>query len=204
MYLESVDLKEVYKIYRDIAGDFQCYFRATPFVSLKQYPNFKLNSLSNIKRENIKRVEKIESLLDEKSIIILDLSFNDSLEIGRVLNNRFKSHIILTMNFLFNEFGIVGNLDNISNLINTSKTLEKGRGNIYTFVLDNNRFLDNNPKLNKDQFNNQYEVTDEDLPSLEIIKKYAFNKVLIVTDNIKEDLNGYINYLKGNVDLNII
>ena len=170
----------------------------------KTYPNFKLNSLSNIKEENIKRLNKIESLLGENSIIILDLSFNNSLEIGRVLNNRFKSHIILTMNFLFNKFGVVGNLDNISNLINTSKTLEKGRGNIYTFILDNNRFLDNNPKLNKYQFNNQYEVTDEDLPSLEVIKRYGFNKVLIVTDNIKEDLNGYLNYLKGNVDLNII
>ncbi len=203
MYLENIDLKNVYKIYRDVAGDFQCYFRATPFVSLKQYPNFKLNTLSDIKDKNIKRLKKIESLLDENSIIVVDLAFNDSLEIGRTLNNKFKSHIILTMNFLFNEFGIIGNQDNISNLINTSSVIEKGKGNIYTFVLDNNRFLENE-KLNKNQFNNQYEVTDEDLPSLEVIKNYGFNKVLIVTDNIKEDLNGYINYLKDNVNISII
>lgn len=203
MYLENIDLKNVYKIYRDVAGDFQCYFRATPFVSLKQYPNFKLNPLSDIKDKNIKRLKKIESLLDENSIIVVDLAFNDSLEIGRTLNNKFKSHIILTMNFLFNEFGVIGNQDNISNLINTSSVIEKGKGNIYTFVLDNNRFLENK-KLNKNQFNNQYEVTDEDLPSLEVIKNYGFNKVLIVTDNIKEDLNGYINYLKDNVNVSII
>lgn len=203
MYLENIDLKNVYKIYRDVAGDFQCYFRATPFVSLKQYPNFKLNPLSDIKDKNIKRLKKIESLLDENSIIVVDLAFNDSLEIGRTLNNKFKSHIILTMNFLFNEFGVIGNQDNISNLINTSSVIEKGKGNIYTFVLDNNRFLENE-KLNKNQFNNQYEVTDEDLPSLEVIKNYGFNKVLIVTDNIKEDLNGYINYLKDNVNISII
>lgn len=203
MYLENIDFKNVYKIYRDVAGDFQCYFRATPFVSLKQYPNFKLNPLSDIKDKNIKRLKKIESLLDENSIIVVDLAFNDSLEIGRTLNNKFKSHIILTMNFLFNEFGVIGNQDNISNLINTSSVIEKGKGNIYTFVLDNNRFLENE-KLNKNQFNNQYEVTDEDLPSLEVIKSYGFNKVLIVTDNIKEDLNMYINYLKDNVNVSII
>lgn len=57
----------------------------------------------------------------------------------------------------------------------------------------------------KDHLNNQYGIGEDDLPSLEILKEFKYNKLIIFTkDKIKEDLGEYINFINKHITVEII
>lgn len=57
----------------------------------------------------------------------------------------------------------------------------------------------------KDKLNNQYGISDDDLPSADILKILGYTKITILTINkIKDDLQDYINFINEDIEVEVI
>lgn len=205
MNLQEVDLKDIYRRWKSNLGAFQGFFRSTPFVSLQTYEDFKLDF--NVKQEI--REEILRNVLKNCSknmFLILDLPFNEILDLALELNNKYSIKPILNINMLFHPFGIVGNKDNINKLINNGLALKKINTNKYVMLLDYDRYYNNlDIDSYNDKLNNQYIVGCDDLPYLDLLKHLKYEKIIVVTkEPIKDDLNEYIEYINGDIFVDII
>ena len=56
-----------------------------------------------------------------------------------------------------------------------------------------------------DKLNNQYGIGEDDIPSVNVLKELEYSKVIILTkDNIKEDLNDYVNFINKDMRVETI
>ncbi|MCD3235447.1 normocyte-binding protein (plasmid) [Clostridium botulinum] len=200
--LREVCIQDIYRNYRKAASELNCFFRSTPFVSLKHYEDFLIKD-----SENVALVKKeILDNVKEDTLIILDLPLSDSLNIGHILNKSNNANLVLAANFMFHTFGLIGDKKDIETLINVGMDLKENRSNKYVFILDNNRYLEKYSTIKdvpKDKFNNQYELSDEDLPTIEILNILKIKNVFLYYKDLKEDIKNYVEYLRIN-KLNII
>lgn len=204
MDLKDVDLRDCYRRWKNGLGEYRCFFRSTPFVSLKTYENFTLENKENQLDDNI--INIILEELDEKYFIIVDLDINEILDISLELNNKYNIKPILNMNLLFNNFGLIGDKINITKLINTSIKLENKICEKYVMMIPYDRYIEDIDIVNiKDRLNNQYAIGFDDLPDEEFIKELGYRGIKIITKSkVKEDLMDYINYIKNNVEVKLI
>lgn len=223
MNLQKIDLREVYRIWKSDLGPFQGFFRSTPFVSLQTYDDFELgtdniNVIENIHgTSNINSTELINEYdkrvldiimenSDDNNFLIVDLPLNEILKFALVLNNEHSTKPILNVNLLFHPYGIIGNRDNINNLINNGLKLKKINPQKFVMLIPYDRY-DEELEFNilKDKLNNQYGIGEDDLPYVNMLKELGYNKVIILTkDNIKEDLKNYMNFISSEIRVEII
>jgi hypothetical protein len=206
-FLKDLELYSIYLKWREGTKAFECFLKSATFVSLKNYPNFPLEQLSVSGEENMIYNEVKTIIAEEETsntIFILDIPGPQSVLLGYLIQNDLNIKPILTLNLLFHPYGLIGSKKLISNLLlcgnNLNNIIPKG----YIFLLDNERYLLESNGTEEKFFNNQYETTEEDMPSAELLKELSYSKVVyIYFDRVKEDINCYLDYL-DHFDIKVI
>lgn len=198
MKLNNVDWYSVYKKWTINSGVFEYLFKSSPFVSGKYIGNFELNlnkdySISNEFKEILKKN------IEKDRIIIVDVDGIIGIKTAIALNNELQASAILSYNFLFHPYGIVGDNSLIEVLIGAAKIIKPNRPITHAFILDKNRYYNdlniNNPML----FNNQYEITEEEMPDIDMLRRLNKRAVSFLYDKvIKEDIKCYLEHLRLN------
>ena len=199
MKLSEVDWYLVYKRWTANTGIFDYLFKSSPFVSAKYMDEFelKLDYECNVPNNVKKKLEN--SIIDEHTIIIVDTSTEIGMDMAVLLNNQYNVCPILSYNFLFHPYGIVGDKELIEKLIDYSEKLKTVEPITHAFILDKNRYISGLNLEDPMIFNNQYEITEEELPEVAMLialKKDRLN--FLYSGKIKEDINCYLEYLKKN------
>ncbi|AJG97065.1 normocyte-binding protein [Clostridium beijerinckii] len=205
MYLQDIDLRKVYRIWKSNLGPFQGFFRSTPFVSLQTYDNFILKE-ENTCQCNQGTLNIIVENCSENNFLIVDLPIDEILDLAFLLNNEYFIKPILNVNLLFHPFGIIGTKENINKLINNGLNLKKISTEKFVMLIPYDRYNDN-WKIDdlKDKLNNQYGISDDDLPSADILKILGYTKITILTINkIKDDLQDHINFINEDIEVEVI
>ncbi|MGG7176347.1 normocyte-binding protein [Clostridium paraputrificum] len=205
MNLSEVDLRNIYRRWHKGLGEFQCFFRSSPFVSLQTYDDFIIDeedmeeSCSNI-------ISIILEHENNKSFLIVDLPLNKILDLALILNNEEGIKPILNINLLFHLYGIVGTKNNINKLIVNSLKLKNIESDKYIMLIPYDRFQEGiNLDRMKNKLNNQFGIGEEELPYQEMLKKLGYDKLVLITEgNVKEDLLEYIEYMKKDMKVEVI
>ncbi|AVK49477.1 normocyte-binding protein [Clostridium sp. MF28] len=205
MYLQDIDLRKVYRIWKSNLGPFQGFFRSTPFVSIQTYDNFILKE-ENTCQCNQGALNIIVENCSENNFLIVDLPIDEILNLAFLLNNEYFIKPILNINLLFHPFGIIGTKENINKLINNGLNLKKISTEKFIMLIPYDRYNDNWKSDDlKDKLNNQYGISDDDLPSADILKILGYIKITILTINkIKDDLQDYINFINEDIEVEVI
>jgi len=208
MNLKDTDLKYLYRKWKYNLDPFEAFMRSGPFVSLQTYENFEIDFNINDEELSCKYKNVIYEILQEDlrdTFVIIDLNLNESLELAYILNNKHSVKPILNYNFLFHPYGLIGNEDEIGSLVKLGYNLKDINPQGYILVLDYGRYKDFPQELYKKKLNNQYELTEEDLPNIETLKELGYSKVVLFTrETIKEDINSYLDYMKSEFKVKVI
>lgn len=199
-FLKDLELYPIYLKWREATSAFECFLKSTTFVSLKNYRNFTLEDLSISEEENM-IYDKVKAIIDEQdtsnTIFVLDIPGHQSVILGYLLQNNLSIKPILTLNQLFHPYGLVGSEKLISNLLLCGNKLNSINPKGYIFILDSGRYLLESNGTEENLFNNQYETTEEDMPSVELLRELCYSKAVYIYNNeIKEDINCYLDYLE--------
>jgi len=178
---------DLYKKFYLNAGIMSCFVKSLPFVSAINMQNLNLEikqKSSSLKLELIK-----------EDLIIMDISAEKGLNYAYKYRGEYT--IIPDFNMVCHDFGIVKSKPILEKLT-LFKDVNLKVADKYMIVLDYNRYKNVEIK-NINEYNNQYEVTEEDLPEVEMIKFLDIKTVsYICPHKIKEDIAAYLNYLKFN------
>jgi hypothetical protein len=206
--LSDADFYDVYRKWRDQTGVFECYVKATCFVSLRHYPDFALHHITarhdaiyrKISECVASEMEKAKIEKDtkaDKTLFMLDLPAVKSLPASYLLNQDYKLKPVLTMRQLFHPQGIVGGEAEISALLQFGLCLHGGEPKGFVFVLDSDRHLEYDREVFLAKFNNQYELSVYDLPTLEMLRDTGFTKLLILHSGaLKRDMADYVGRIR--------
>ena len=203
MNLKDVNLIDLYRKWKKNLGYFRCFFRSTPFVSLQTYEDFKITN------DNIDYGDELLNLtlkkISEKAFCIVDMPFNKIINLAVNINNKFNIKPILNLNVVFNDYGIVGSKKDINNFINASFKLKDIKPENYIMIFDYNRYKEilTNEEI-KNKLNNQYGIGEDDIPDINVLKDLGYKKITIISKDIKEDLKEIIDYIKTDIDIEII
>lgn len=204
MNLKDVDFRELYRVWKYGLKEFRCFFRSTPFVALQVYDDFVLDEIKSDVNEDL--LKKLLVKINEGDFCIVDLSFDTIMNLALLLNNEYGIKPVLNVNQVFNEYGIVGDKEDISRLVYTSMKLKKIKSDKFIMFFNYDRYNDDFD-LSKiyDKLNNQYLIGDEDFPQKDFLKKLGYNKISVFTNtNIKNDLKEQIDFIKNAVEVEII
>lgn len=204
MNLREVDLIDVYRRWKRNLGAFRCFFRSSPFVSLKTYDDFSLDE--TLDNADDKLMNKVLENYKDDYFTIIDLEFDKILNLSVKFNNEHNIKPVLNANLLFNDFGLIGTKKNISNLINCGLSLKEIKSSKYMMMIPYERYIENIDLAKVgDKLNNQYELADENLPDDETLKSLNYKGITIITrEKVKEDLMSYIEYMKKRIDVNLV
>lgn len=177
--------KEVYKIWAPSNNKWTSWVRPVPFVEIDY--NFKIYQSDNF------QISKIEDVKDlgNNSAIIIDLPGIESIEAG-IEFAKLNFIPIPVYNGTMEQEGVLSTTDNkeiIYGLIKYARILKdiKVDDNAKpAFLLDSNRM--NRYKLDSSVFDNSWDIYAQDLPSAEFLIKNDIEKVLIISNIIREDL----------------
>lgn len=202
MEKENIDIYEVYDNWRKGLNKFKWQLISTPFASSKNV----VNEISFEEADKLREIS-LEEIFDEKIInlfksqkeyelLVLDLEEDMGLDVAVELNLRFKVKIIPVFAHIFHQRGRIGSEAMLKKLIQYSYKIQNNiEQEKYCLLLDYNRFSDEDYDRTK-YFNNEYRLTEEELPESEVIKAYGVNKIKIISKNsIKKDIEEYIQYL---------
>lgn len=185
----------IYKKFYLNTGVMSCFVKSLIFASAINLKNFNIDFDTKVDFGKIKPIQSKESL------IILDISGDRGLEYAYKYKDEYT--IIPDFNMVCHDFGIVKSkpiLKNLSLFLNANlKLLDK-----YMIILDSNRYRDG--EVNSIyEYNNQYEITEEDLPEIQMLNYLKIDGICYIYDEkIKEDANEYLNYLEcNNIRVNI-
>lgn len=200
MELKNIDFLKLYHNYEYKAYPFNCFIRTGPFVSLKHYPNFTLDySIIENKEYPSKLYEVINSYDFKSTLIILDMPGDIAILEAYYLNNINSIKPIPIFNFLLHQNGLIGNKSFVNNLVVVGNKLTDIEPKGFMILLDYNRFGDFTEKQYEEGFNNQYELFDEDIPSIDMLKELGYSTIVYISqDKEKEDIANYLNYLEEN------
>lgn len=196
----NINMYEVYENWRSGLGKFKWSFVSTPFASSK-------HMVKNLILDDDLKKKTIDDILDdfskdlivnqkEDEIIIFDFDGGRSLDLAFNLNKEYMINPILIFAHIFHSNGIVGSKDMLNKLIKYSYGL-KNESSKYGIFLDYDRFSDReyNPR---EYFNNQYRLTEEEMPYIEDFIRAGIDKVIVISKApIKIDIKEYIDYIKS-------
>lgn len=199
MKLDKVDWYEVYKKWTMNSGVFEYLFKSSPFVTAKYMENFQLNLNKDFSiKEGLREV--LKNNIKAEKILLVDVDASLGVKIALNLNNEVKTVPILAYNFLFHPYGIVGSKELIEDLVAASELLGiVEQPTTYAFIMDSSRYIEDLNLDNPMIFNNQYEITDEEMPDISTIKKLNIKEVsFLYKGAMKEDIASYLEFLKEN------
>jgi len=177
--LSDIDLYDVYCAWRRGSGPFRCFVRSTNFVTLRHYEDFPL-----LTDEINVPMDAIYSLVTEKHrdapVILVELPGTEVIGWALHLQNECAIKPIITFNNIMHINGLVGNREYISALLLSGEKLKPLESLRYAFILDYERFSDFDETSFRTHFNNQYELTDDDLPPVEMLKSLGFSEILCI------------------------
>lgn len=181
-----------YNIYKNFylnAGVMSCFIKSLIFTSVVNLENVDIKNHLQLDDTKIKSVENGEKL------IILDIPGDRGLEYAYKCKEKYT--IVPDFNMVCHDFGVVESKPILKKLALFFHTNLKNYDK-YMIVLDSNRYKD--IEINSvNQYNNQYEITEEDLPEVEMLNFLKIHNMLYVcSKSVKEDINEYLNYLKAN------
>ncbi|MDP4143413.1 MAG: hypothetical protein Q8936_02865 [Bacillota bacterium] len=195
------------------SGVFECYVKSTTLASLTTVDSSKIDYCNTIET-NPKNIDTINSLckmissdLKDNTFLISDLPAEENLDLSLALNNSMKIKPILSFNHIAHDFGLIGNSLIHNKLVNYSFKFKNIQNVLaYCFILDNGRYFNSNEYLNPLVFNNQYEITEEELPYVEVLAMaHIKNLIFIYRNEIKEDVKKYLDYLQEeNINISFI
>lgn len=196
----EVDFYEIYRKWQAGAKEFKCFIRSTNFVSLKNYPNFTLNEITSNEDDGFYEfLNIIDKYKSEESIFLLDISAFESMRLGYLLNKNKNFKSIITFKNPLHPYGLIGNKKYINALINYAEIVNSNEFKGYIFILDYDRYGCYSDDELKQFFNNQYELNYEDLPNVKMLDALHYKNVIYISENqIKEDVQQYLIYLKEN------
>lgn len=204
MKLSEIDFYKVYRKWIDDLDAFKCFFRSINFVSLKHFPDFQL---SNVPEDGGNYFETINSYLKKYSfndtLFIIDINGNEAIRTAYFTRKMLSLAPVMVFNGVLHPFGLIGDKTYISHLIGYGMQNEKINKKGYLIVLDSNRYNEYSDDELKENFNNQYELGEEDLPSIEMLELFGYKKIVyIYENNVKEDLECYLDHFsQSSIDI---
>lgn len=201
MKLKDFDIKEIYQKWMEGAGAFRCFSKSTNFATLKNYPNIDVCNESFSSEKYNWFLDEMDKFKLGETLVIIDIPGEEAIEVAYIMQNYRRIKPIITFNNIIHPNQLIGNDGYISNLVLLGSKLNRIENEplTYGFILDEFRFGDYNEVDFRNNFNNQYEITEGDLPSFEMLKELGFNTVVYFSKNgCKEDIDGYLNYLCEN------
>ena len=197
MRLKEIMPLSLYHRWLENSRYFECFLRTGPFVTLKHYHDFELSESASQKDDTYRKINRlIRSSNTNETIILLDLPGETSIIQGYLLNNHNNIKPIPVLNFLLHDYGLVGSEAFVNNLIVCGLNLKTIEPQGFAFILDYSRYKEFSEEEQRKGFNNQYELFDENLPSVEMLKALAIKKILYITEyKVKEDIGNYLQYL---------
>jgi len=196
--LSTINLYDIYSKWFEGTYYFQCFVRSTNFVSLKQYPDFLLSQVP-IEEDNLSiEIEQIvDKYLSKNTLYFFDFPALEGMKSGCLIQKNKKVKPVITFNNILHPYGLVGDKDYINGLLGYGELIENKEILTYSFILDSNRYSNYEKDDYKRFFNNQYELTDEDLPSYEMLQWLEITKcIYLYKDEVKEDMDVYLRYLE--------
>lgn len=201
-----------YDNWRRNSGIFECYVKSTTLASLTTLDasKVKFDDYTDIDPVNRDTFEGLKSIIGSKlnkTFLISDLEAEENLDFSIMLNNDLKIKPILSFNHIAHDYGFIGNPVIHNKIVNYPfKFLNIKEVQAYCFILDYERYRDNDDYLDPLVFNNQYEITEEELPHIEVLKMVNVeNLIYIYRKKIKWDIQKYLDYLKGeNINITFI
>ncbi|MHC1684944.1 MAG: hypothetical protein AB6733_18715 [Clostridiaceae bacterium] len=198
MNLKEVNVLELYNKWCFGSGYFEPFIRTGPFVSLKYFQDMKLEAPREKDKTYFEKIRKYINT-NEETLIIIDVDGVLAMELGYKLNKIFNLWPIIVFNFLLHPYGLVGDKEFINSLFYYGQSLKSDNTNKVVMLLDHNRFSNVEESHLVTVFNNQYELSEEDLPSIEMLNTLKYKKVLYFCEEIeKEDIKYYLEYLRNN------
>jgi hypothetical protein len=198
MKLDKVNWYEVYKSWTMNSGIFEYLFKSSPFVTAKYMNNFELNLNKNFS-VNEGLIKVLKNYTNKDKMLLIDAETALGVKLAVALNNELKIAPILSYNFLFHPYGVVGGKELIEDLIYAAQVLRPVETASYAFIMDNNRYIEDLDIDNPMIFNNQYEITDEEMPDVNTLIRLGIKEVTLLYKNtVKEDIASYLDFLKEN------
>ncbi|GFP74165.1 hypothetical protein [Clostridium fungisolvens] len=192
----EIDIYKVYDNWQKGLEEFQCYFKVTPFATMKNYTDFLLDGTISPSSDSIDKFGKLKHRFEADSLYIIDFEVNLALDMALLLNNEVKVKPILSFNHIFHTFGIVGDENMAQRLLVYSDRLELINPKAYCFVLDKDRYKEDYT-CDYMKFNNQYEITEEELPPADMLEALGIKNIVYISeDYVKEDVKYYLEYLR--------
>ncbi|GFZ34014.1 hypothetical protein CSC2_45400 [Clostridium zeae] len=192
----EIDIYKVYDNWQKGLEEFQCYFKVTPFATMKNYTDFSLDETISLSSDSIDKFNKLKHEFKVDSLYIIDFEANLALDLALLLNNEVKVKPILSFNHIFHTFGIVGDEDMAQRLLLYSDRLETIKPKAYCFVLDKGRYKEDYI-CDYMKFNNQYEITEEELPPTDMLEALGIKNIVYMSEGyVKEDVKYYLEYLR--------
>lgn len=210
--LKSFDTRKIYDNWIKNTKEFQCFSKSTNFVTLKEYPDFILDpdfkyDIAKIYLEKIRIILlNLKRNVKSKSIFIFDFKDDEAIDIAFFLRKLNLLNSVLILNGIVNERGIVCSKAYINKLLLYGEQLEfiNEIPDEFALVADLNRYGNYSKDELKKYFNNQYEITEDDLPNVEMLSFLGYENIVYITNgksnseneyNIKEDMFAYLEHL---------
>lgn len=202
--LLNYDPYQVYLRWRAGSGPFECFVRATNFTSMKHYGSLQMDLYPEIP-EAYGVIESILKLNDSRqSVLFLDLPAVQGIPLGYRLQKEKNIKPIITFNHPLHARGLVGGDRHTALLCHYGMLLDKKcHPEGYIFILDNTRYGDYPLDVLKDRFNNQYELTEDDLPQSRFLRHFGYSRVVALTGRPMEDMDYYLENL-GRNDIEVL
>jgi len=199
-HLKDIDLYQLYKKWYDGCGVFECFVHSTPFVTLKNYPDLMLKDICFEQDKFTQEVLNIISpYMNPKTLFMIDYNAQLSLKLAYHLQKNFLLKPILTFGHINHPYGLIFDEDTICSFISCSENITDIHNNGFVFILDYLRYSEFSEDIYKSKFNNQYEVTEYDLPVFEMLNDLGYQQVVFLHQGIlKEDIKPYLDYLQKN------
>ncbi|GKU31596.1 hypothetical protein [Clostridium folliculivorans] len=192
----EIDIYKVYDNWQKGLEEFQCYFKVTPFATMKNYTDFLLDNNISPSNDSIDKFNKLKHRFEDDSLYIIDFEASLALDLALLLNNEVKVKPILSFNHIFHTLGIVGDEGMAQKLLVYSDSLELIKPKVYCFVLDKDRYREDYT-CDYMKFNNQYEITEEELPPADMLEAIGIKNIVYISEGyVKEDVKYYLEYLR--------
>jgi hypothetical protein len=202
--LSDINNIDIYKKWRHFSFMFECFVHSTSFATLKNYPDFELITVPyELTGQSESIIKLVTKHLSKSALFFIDLPVPKALAYVCLLNEKAKLLPVLTTRHINHEHGLVGDKNIISCLIQYSSIINVNSPEGFIFVLDSQRYSVFDDNIYKTHFNNQYEITEYDVPPIEMLKEFGYSKaVFIYEESLKEDINEYKEYLvKSDFDI---
>lgn len=198
--LKDIDLYSAYDKWRKNTGPFCCYVRAANFVSLKHYTDFELEAVE-AEGDLVALYPRLQKIIEgherRHTLFFMDLPGEMLIRAAYSLTEAYRLKPVITFNSPLHPNGLIGGAGYISALLDCGEAFSDFRPEGYVFLLDNSRYGEYTEEQLRSFFNNQYEITDEDVPPLQMLRDLGYRSLVYIYNGAeKEDIAEYLDYLE--------